>query len=73
MKFLIGLFSALILTLFLAAGPAQAQLQRTWAATTGNDANTCQRSAPCLTFQGAFAKTAADGDINCLDAGDLAP
>jgi hypothetical protein len=35
----------------------------------GSDANPCSRSAPCQTFSGAFSKTAAGGEINCLDPG----
>src|SRR5438477_11827993 len=33
----------------------------------GNDANPCSRTAPCKTFAGAISKTAAGGEINCLD------
>src|SRR5438067_5294892 len=35
----------------------------------GNDANPCSRTAPCKTFAGAISKTAAGGEINCLDPG----
>ena len=41
----------------------------TWVSGTGNDANNCSRSAPCLTFAGALAKTAAGGEITVLDPG----
>src|SRR5262249_20517823 len=34
----------------------------------GNDANPCSRTAPCKTFAGAISKTAAGGEINCLDS-----
>ncbi|GAC1334426.1 MAG: hypothetical protein NVSMB26_17140 [Beijerinckiaceae bacterium] len=33
------------------------------------DANPCSRTAPCKTFAGAISKTAAAGEINCLDSG----
>jgi len=33
----------------------------------GDDANPCSRTAPCKTFAGAISKTAAAGEINCLD------
>jgi len=58
---------------FLGAAPAQAQAQRTWVSSAGDDANPCSRTAPCRTFQGALAgnKTAAGGEINCIDAGDF--
>ena len=35
----------------------------------GDDANPCSRTAPCKTFAGAISKTAASGEINCLDSG----
>jgi len=56
---------------FLAASPAQAQATRTWVSGTGNDMNPCSRTAPCKTFAGALAnnKTAAGGEVNCLDPG----
>jgi hypothetical protein len=53
----------------LTTGPAQAQLDQTWVASNGLDANTCTRTAPCATFQGAIAKTAVGGDIACVDSG----
>src|SRR2546425_6215321 len=54
----------------LAAAPAQAQATRTWVSGTGDDLSpTCSRTAPCKTFQGAYNKTAAGGEINCLDSG----
>ena len=36
----------------------------------GSDANPCTITAPCLTFATALAKTAAGGEIDCLDPGD---
>jgi hypothetical protein len=35
----------------------------------GDDANPCSRTAPCKTFAGAISKTAAGGQINCIDPG----
>jgi hypothetical protein len=55
------------LALFTLAAPAHAQATRTWTSGTGNDANPCSRTAPCKTFAGAISKTAAFGEINCLD------
>ena len=55
-------------SLFYAA-PASAQATRTWISGVGDDANPCSRTAPCKTFQGAISKTAAGGEINCLDPG----
>src|ERR1043165_87973 len=49
------------------AAPAQAQATRTWVSGVGDDVNPCSRTAPCKTFAGAISKTAAGGEINCLD------
>jgi len=49
------------------AASAQAQASRTWVSGTGDDANPCSRTAPCKTFNGAFAKTATNGEISVLD------
>ena len=51
------------------AGQASAQATRTWVSGVGDDANPCSRTAPCKTFAGAISKTAANGEINCLDPG----
>lgn len=48
--------------------PAYAQATRTWVSGVGDDANPCSRTAPCKTFAGAISKTAAKGEINCLDS-----
>ena len=48
---------------------ASAQATRTWVSGVGDDANPCSRAAPCKTFAGAISKTAAGGEINCLDPG----
>jgi hypothetical protein len=48
---------------------AFAQATRTWVSGVGDDANPCSRTAPCKTFAGAISKTAAKGEINCLDPG----
>ncbi|WP_242779676.1 hypothetical protein [Sphingopyxis sp. YF1] len=51
------------------ATPASAQATRTWISGVGDDVNPCSRTAPCKTFAGSIAKTAAGGEINCLDPG----
>jgi hypothetical protein len=62
--------SAAALAVALAwAGPASAQATRTWVSGIGDDVNPCSRTAPCRTFAGAISKTAAGGEINCLDPG----
>src|SRR5947209_1060722 len=58
-----------LVTPLLASAPASAQATRTWVSGVGDDANPCSRTAPCKTFAGAISKTAASGEINCLDPG----
>src|SRR6266404_3662319 len=54
---------------FAFASMAQAQATRTWVSGVGDDVNPCSRTAPCKTFAGAISKTAAGGEIDCLDPG----
>jgi hypothetical protein len=60
---------AAMLATTLFAAPASAQATRTWISGVGDDANPCSRTAPCKTFAGAISKTAAGGEIDCLDPG----
>jgi len=54
----------------LSALPANAQATRTWVSqASGDDVFPCSRTQPCRTFSGAMAKTAINGEINCIDAG----
>jgi len=50
--------------------PAPGGSTRTWVSSLGDDANLCARTAPCLTFRGALAMTAAGGEISVVDPGD---
>lgn len=61
--------SAAILSLCAYSTAASAQATRTWVSGVGDDVNPCSRTAPCKTFAGAISKTAAGGEINCLDPG----
>jgi len=61
--------AALCLALPLALSPANAQTQRMWVSSAGDDDNGCTRAAPCLTFQEAHDKAQTGGTINCADAG----
>ncbi len=63
-----SLFSIALLAV-ISAGSAHAQATRTWISGVGDDANPCSRTAPCKTFAGAISKTAAAGEINCIDPG----
>jgi hypothetical protein len=65
---LVGLVAAVAAAAIWAA-PAQAQATRTWVSGVGSDANPCSRTAPCKTFAGAYAQTAAGGEIDALDPG----
>jgi len=57
----------------LFAAPARsAPLFHAWVASNGDDTFSCDRSAPCATFTGAFGKTAAGGEITCVDSGNYA-
>ena len=53
----------------LSALPANAQAARTFVSGVGSDLNPCSRTAPCSTFAVAMSKTAAGGEIDCLDSG----
>jgi hypothetical protein len=64
------LFSLFVTALLLlGSGSAFAQATRTWVSGVGDDVNPCSRTAPCKTFAGAISKTAAGGEINCIDSG----
>ncbi len=68
-RFWLKLMAALAFLVLLPSAPAQAQATRTWVSGVGDDANPCSRTAPCKTFAGAISKTAAGGEINCIDPG----
>ncbi|MBY6239869.1 right-handed parallel beta-helix repeat-containing protein [Methylosinus sp. Sm6] len=55
--------------LALASQGAQAQAARTFVSASGDDTKPCSRTAPCKTFSAAISKTAAGGEINCVDSG----
>jgi hypothetical protein len=64
----LNIFAALAFILLVSTA-AQAQATRTWVSGVGDDVNPCSRTAPCKTFAGAISKTAAGGEIDCLDPG----
>jgi hypothetical protein len=68
-RFILGALIAGALSAVSFVAPASAQATRTWVSGVGDDANPCSRTAPCKTFAGAISKTAANGEINCLDSG----
>jgi hypothetical protein len=68
-----SLLSAGLGLALLLSAPARAQATRTWVSGTGDDANPCSRTAPCLTLAGAAGKTAAGGEIDVLDPASVGP
>jgi hypothetical protein len=68
-KVWVKLLTAMAVAFTMWASPAMAQATRTWVSGVGDDVNPCSRTAPCKTFAGAISKTAASGEINCLDSG----
>jgi hypothetical protein len=68
-RMLFKILAAIAVMFTLSATPAMAQATRTWISGVGDDVNPCSRTAPCKTWAGAISKTAATGEINCLDSG----
>jgi hypothetical protein len=62
-------FLGLLAIVSVPTDSANAQATRTFVSGVGNDADPCSRTAPCRTFAGAITKTAANGEIDCLDPG----
>lgn len=67
--FYVVLGVAAFLAVLFHSADARAQSARTWVSSVGDDVNPCSRTAPCRTFAGAIAKTAAGGEIDALDPG----
>ena len=61
-----------VFTVLIVTG-VQAQATRTWVSGTGDDSNSCSRTAPCRTLAGAIAKTSREGEITVMDAGGFNP
>jgi Right handed beta helix region len=61
--------AALLLLVCLRVDPADAAVQRTFVATTGNDGNPCSIAQPCRSFGAAIAQTTAGGEVIVLDSG----
>jgi hypothetical protein len=70
------LLTPLALTAILAgglAGEAMATAQRTFVASTGNDANPCSLASPCRAFGAAIAQTSPNGEVIVLDSAGYGP
>lgn len=55
------------------AGPASAQVVRTFVSTTGSDTNLCTRTSPCRNFDAAITAVSAGGEVVPLDSGGYGP
>jgi len=62
--------AAAAMAMFAAALQAQT---RSWVSNNGSDANPCTIARPCATFQGAYNKTPAGGEIDVLSSGEYGP
>ena len=68
------LFRFVVAALVFTAVPALAALpQRTFVASTGNDANPCSITSPCRGFAAAVALTNAGGEVIVLDSAGYGP
>jgi hypothetical protein len=69
-KFRLPMMALAILafTLFVSSA-AQAQATRTWVSASATTLTPAAALHPCKTFAGAISKTAAGGEIDCLDPG----
>lgn len=63
-------FLATVTVVMVATSFAQAQNNRSWVASNGDDNAACTLTAPCRTFQGAFNKTNTQGEIDVIDSAD---
>jgi hypothetical protein len=65
--------SVTLLVICSLSSASHVQALQTWVSGVGDDANVCSRAAPCMTFAGAIANTAAGGEIDALDPADFGP
>ena len=64
---------ALALSLLASTDAGAVGVQRTFVASTGNDANACSIAAPCRGFAAALAQTATSGEVIVLDSAGYGP
>jgi hypothetical protein len=65
--FAVGLAIAPVL---LSAPAEAATLLHTWVSSTGSNEASCDITAPCADFSGAYTNTTAGGEITCLNSGN---
>jgi len=68
-----ALASIAVILSVLASGDVLATAQRTFVASTGNDANPCSLTLPCRGFAAAVAQTNAGGEVIVLDSAGYGP
>ena len=68
----LALATVAFLSLFSAA-VAATTAQRTFVASTGNDASACSIAAPCRGFARAITQTSAAGEVIVLDSAATVP
>jgi hypothetical protein len=64
---------AAVVLMLCAAPPALGANPRSFVASYGNDANSCQLAAPCRSFTAALAATVTGGEIIVLDSAGYGP
>lgn len=70
----VGLLRPLVFAVLAAAcASSVAATQRTFVASTGNDANPCSLALPCRQFTAAMANTAVAGEVIALDSAGYGP
>jgi hypothetical protein len=57
----------------LSAAPAQAQRDRVFVASYGEDSNPCTFGSPCKTFQNAINVVAVGGEVTAIDSAGFGP
>jgi hypothetical protein len=66
-------FAGALISVCLAAQPAQAQATRTFVSGHGTDTGGCPLASPCRTFAYAIGQTATGGEIAVLDTAGYGP
>jgi hypothetical protein len=64
---------AIALASLLFSAPAQAQRDRVFVASYGNDNNPCTFGSPCKTFQNAYGVVAPGGEVTAIDSAGFGP
>lgn len=66
-------FGKFFVAMVFSSALSEAQVVRTWVASTGSDANPCTRTAPCRNFAAAVTAVDPDGEVLVLDSGGYGP